>query len=97
MDKEKWFNDVFNSMKDSQPAKPNLDLFLKIEEKFNDLETRMVSISHWRLAGVAAVFLFVLNAFALRQVFQGTDSNASELVADDVSNLQLFSDYKIYD
>ncbi len=96
-DKEKWINDVFDSMKGSQRAKPNPDLFAKIEHQIDAPEAKVISMHQWRMVAAAAVILLVLNVFALREVPESNALNTDELLVENTSNQQLISNYKIYE
>lgn len=97
-DKDKWIEDVLGSMQGSQRAKPNPELYEKIERQLEAPETKIVPMRQWRYAAVAAVLVLVFNAFALRQVVQTNDFSVGEMVvSSDDSGQSLISNYKIYE
>lgn len=96
-DKDKWIEDVLDSMKGSQRAKPSPELYAKIERQINAPEAKIVPMPQWSYAVAAAVLVLVLNVFAIRQFTQNNELNVSEIVvsSDDTSS-SLISNYKIY-
>lgn len=97
-DKDKWVDDVFDSMKGHQRAKPKPQLFARIEDKLDASETKMIPMRQWKYTSVAAALLLVLNTFALQQFTKNKELNAGEMVVstDDSSQL-LISNYKLYE
>lgn len=96
-DKEKWIEDVFDSMKGSQRAKPDSGLFAKIEGQIDAPEAKIIPMRQWNYAAAAAVLVLILNVFAMRQYTQNNELNANEMVVSDVSGQSLISNYKIYE
>lgn len=96
-DKQKWIDDVFDSMQGSRRAKPSPELFGKIETEIDAPEARVIPMYQWRLTAAAAVLLLVLNVFALRQVAESNALNTGEWVVERTSNQQLISNFKIYE
>jgi hypothetical protein len=59
MEKEKWKDDMFNSLRGIQRAEPNAFLFTRIEARLE----KAIGLSPWqvRLAGALMVLLLVIN------------------------------------
>ncbi|GLR18277.1 hypothetical protein [Portibacter lacus] len=96
-DKEKWVNDVLNSMEGSRRAKPSPELFDQILQEIDRPETQVLTMPHWsRIAAVAAL-LIMGNVFAVQQISQSRYSDLSEVSSSDSDNYMLVSDYKIYE
>lgn len=97
-DKDKWIDEVLDSMKGSQRAKPSPELFAKIENQLAPPEIKIIPMRQWSYAVAAAVLVLVLNVFTVRQFTQNNELNAGEMVvsADD-SGESLISNYKIYE
>ncbi len=96
-EKEKWMDAVFDSMKGSQRAKPSTGLFAKIERQIAGPEAKVFSRRQWQYAAAAAILVFVLNIFALRQIIQNNELNTGTLVIPDASGQSLISNYEIYE
>lgn len=96
-DKDKWIEDVFNSMEGSSRARPNSDLFERIEGQLNAPEAKFVPLRQWGLTAAAAILVLVINLFALRQFTQSNEFNTSEMVVSGASSQELISNYKIYE
>lgn len=95
-DKDRNFEEIFESMRGSQRAKPNPDLFAKIEAKINTPDAKFISWRFRRLAAAAAILLLMMNVFVLQQLTQNT-SYVGEKVTSETSKQSLISNYKIYD
>jgi hypothetical protein len=96
-DKEKWIEEVFDSLKGSERAKPSADLFAKIENLIDAPEAKIIPMPQWRVAAAAAVAILFLNVFAVQQFRKINRLNNNELVVDSTSDQQLISNYKIYE
>lgn len=95
-DKEKWIDEVFDSVKGSHRARPNPDLLIAIEDQL-DLQIRTISPWQWRLSAAAACLLLALNFFSIRHYLQNSGSQNLELVSETVHEQALISNYKLYD
>lgn len=96
-DKEKWMEDVFESMKGSQRARPQPELLEKIMKNIDAPEAKVVPMYQWRIVAAAAVLLLVLNIFALNHYTQNSVSSSGELAVEDASSQLIISNYKIYE
>lgn len=78
MEKEKWKDDVLNSLQGLQRAEPNAFLFTRIEAKLE--QTTGLSKLQVRLAGAAMVLLLALNLWVVSSKENtASQSNANAL------------------
>lgn len=78
MEKEKWKDDVLNSLQGLQRAEPNAFLFTRIEAKLE--QTTGLSKLQVRLAGVAMVLLLAVNLWVVSSKENtASQSNANAL------------------
>ena len=96
-EKDKWIEDVMGSMKGSQRAQPNPELFAKVEQGIDAPETRIIPMRQWSYTVAAAILLLVLNTVALRQFTQSDYSNTVEMVVTKNDSQALISNYRIYE
>lgn len=96
-DKEKWMEEVFDSMKGSERARPNPELYARIENQLDDPEAKVIPMRQWSFAVAAAILVLVLNVFVLRQFTQNNALNTNEMVVSNTSSQSLISNYKIYE
>ncbi len=95
-DKEKWIEEVFESIQGSKRAKPSPGLFAKIEAQIDNPDAVIIPMFQRRVAAAAAILLLALNVFALRQYMQQDSVLSNESVAMEMPNQQLISNYNIY-
>ncbi len=86
--------EVFNSMKGSQRAKPNRDLLARIERNLYTAKDRIIPLNQLRYLAAAAMVLLCLNTIAIYQINQSVESNITQ--SNVTSNSILISNYKIY-
>ena len=96
-DKEKWIKDVFQSMKGSQRAKPNSNLFLKIQNRIRVEKTKMVTLNQWRYAEVAAILILVMNSAALMCFSHQNKGNKETAVFAETYDPALINSFQIYE
>jgi len=97
-DKDKWIEQVFASVEGSQRAKPDADLFAKIEKGIDDSKTIMVSFVQWRIAIAAAIVILVLNVFVMKQQYaQSNTLDGRQYVNNEITDQEFISSYKIYE
>lgn len=96
-DKEKWMQDVFQSMKGSQRAKPRPDLFVKIQNRIGVGGAKIVPLRQWRYAAAVAVLMLVVNTIALVYFNQQNQLNYEDVTVVDTYNQALISSYQIYE
>lgn len=94
-EKEQWINDVFESVKGSERAKPNTDLFTKIESQIDSEEAKIIPMRQWRMAVAAAVVILIMNVFAIQNFTQNNRMNADEI--ENETNQPLISNFNLYD
>ena len=95
-DKEKWMEDVFQSMKYSQRAKPRPDLFVKIQNQIGVGGAKIVPLRQWRHAVAVAVILLVVNATVMVYFNQQHQVNYEDIANRNIYNQTLISTYQIY-
>lgn len=83
-------NDILNSTKGSQRAKPSGNLLQQIEQGIDLVDRNIIPIKRLRLLAVAAVLLLLVNVFAVNIYWQ-SEMNKEE------SSMTLISDYKLYE
>ncbi|UBM60167.1 hypothetical protein LAG90_05865 [Marinilongibacter aquaticus] len=94
-EKEKWINDVLQSMKGSRKAKPSARLFEQIESKIDSTEAKVVPLYFWRSVA-AAVLLLCLNIFAFQHLNAYRKSVSNTQVETASYSADLISDFNIY-
>ena len=95
-DKEKWIDEVFDSIKGSQRAVPVDGLFAKIENRIDHSEAKVISIQQWSVAAAVAVGLLFLNAVAIYR-YTKSEIHGTSLTMEKVDQQGLISNYKIYE
>lgn len=96
-EKEKWIEEVFQSMKGSKRAKPQLELFTRIENKIALSKAKIVSLHQWRYAAVTAALILLINTTALMYYNQHKQMNNEDMAVVDTYNISLISAYQIYE
>ena len=94
---DKEFDAIFESMKGSQRAKPNPELFGKIEAQIDRPEAKIVSMRFQQLAVATVVLLLMMNVFVLQQFSKNNASFAGEQMNSETQGQSLISNYKIYE
>ena len=94
-EKEKWIDDVFNSLEGSKRAVPSPHLFSKIEKSLFESEAKIIPLGNYRLAVAAAILLLTTNILAIYQYTQSSSISSPELINENTESL--ISDYKLYD
>lgn len=64
-DQDKWPENIFNSMKGSQRAKPQSELFAKIESQIASSEVKVLHMLPFKYVAAAAILICLLNTSAL--------------------------------
>ena len=96
-EKEKWTEEVFQSMKGSQRAKPSPELFAKIEEQIEVSETKIVSMYQLKYAAAAAALILLLNITVLF-TYRNYDVVSYEgTIEANTYSQSLISTYQIYE
>ncbi len=94
MEKEKWINDVLNSVSGLQKAEPNAFLFEKITARIKQNNAEQKSdyffIRNKLAIGFTAAALFVVNGFAIASFVSDKDTNnkaGTEIISELSSEL----------
>tara|TARA_R110002049_G_scaffold307084_1_gene506739 strand:+ start:5264 stop:5563 length:300 start_codon:yes stop_codon:yes gene_type:complete len=96
-EKEKWIEDIFDSMKGSSRAEVPGDLFAKIQQEIKKDEPKVKPLFQWKYVAAAAVVLIFIN---LTSVFMYTQK--SKLLQNETRNTEVYSEplistYQIYE
>jgi hypothetical protein len=93
--KDKWVEDVFNSMKGSNQVEVPDYLLKKIEEEIAQSEPKIIPLFKWKYAAAAAIIIAInlLSSFIYIEKFEKSysESNNSEIY-----DQSLISTYQIY-
>ena len=93
-EKDKWMENVFQSMKDSQRAKPSPELFTKIK---NQISTAGVDpLLQWRYVVAAAVLMLLINSMALIYYIEYKQVNDEHVAVGRAYKQSLINSYQIY-
>lgn len=95
--KTKWIEDVFLSMQGSQRAKPNPELFAKIESQINNSLAKTSSMISWRYAAAAVIIILFINIFAVSQINRQNLETTSFNQNNPALETRLISNYKLYE
>ena len=95
-DKEKWIEEVFQSMKGSQRAKPSAALFTAIEDRITVSKNKVVPLHPWWYAAAAAIVIFV-NATAVFFYNQQGEVSSENSGVTEAYSQPLISTYQIYE
>ena len=93
---EQQVNDILNSMKGSERAKPQLELFAQIQDKIQQKTITILPMYQLRVAAAVGLLVLTLNIYAFRTCFLNEISSGNELVMD-ATNESLISNYQIYE
>ncbi|MEM8524168.1 MAG: hypothetical protein AAGG68_05980 [Bacteroidota bacterium] len=96
-EKEKWMEEVFQSMSGGQRAKPRLELFSKIENQITFSKAKIVSLRQWKLAAAAAAFILLINTATLIYYNQSNQMNEEEVAVVDTYEESIINFYQIYE
>lgn len=80
-EKEKWLEEVFNSMEGSQRARPRPELLAKIENQIGDSKANVIALPQLRKYAAAAAVLLLINASALMYYIQNQDLSSQNIAA----------------
>lgn len=95
-EKEKWIEDVFQSMKGSQRAKPSPELFANIQNRIAPAEAKLVPIYQWKSAVAAAAMILFVNITVLFYYHQQEGLSYEDTSVADAYHEALISTYQIY-
>ena len=95
-DKEKWMDAVMYSMRHSERAEPNAELYEKIEAQLYGTSTKVIPLYQWK-SYVAAVVILLLNISAvLYYNTQGADEQYQDMAGVDIYEQSFVTSYQIY-
>lgn len=95
-EKEKWVEDVFQSMKGSERAKPQPDLFEKIQSRIRVGDGKVLNLFHWKYASAAAVLILFMNITALVYFNQQNKLKNKGVQDRNIYNRAIINTYQIY-
>ena len=95
MDKEKWIDNIMESLEGSERARPDDALFDKIEQRVMHPETRIIPLGRVRVAAVAAVLLLMINGLVINEYLTNDVTDDINL-AEVGDGYDLLSNYEIY-
>ncbi len=96
-EKEKWKDQVFQSMKGNQRAKPRPELLAQIEDEIARSKTRVVPLPNLRYVAAAAACLLLVNTGALIYYHQQTQATSENVTGAGDYEQSLISSYQIYE
>ena len=96
VDKEKWKDDVLDSLKGSKRAHLNPNLYAKIEQQVYFPESEVIKMHQWRMAVAAAVLFLFLNVFSMNQFVKSSQAQTDEISMEIASSEQIISNYNLY-
>ncbi|MBW1299019.1 hypothetical protein [Aquimarina litoralis] len=94
-EKEKWMEDILQSMNSSKRAAPRPELFQKIKNEFTNQKVAFITLTQWKLAIAAAIVVLCMNSTAIYYIAykQPDDKNVT---FSDTYNKALIESYQIY-
>ncbi len=94
---EQWIEDIFSSMEGSSKARPDSNLFSKIEERLQHTQAPVIAMPNLKYAISAACIILLLNIFTLRQISQSNNDSEFETRSYSENVSHLFSDFNLYE
>jgi len=95
-EREKWIDEVFQSMKGSERAKPRPDLLAAIEDQIAASKARVIPMQQWKYAAAVAAIILLVNAVALTSYDASTAGSYEDTLAATTYGEPLISSYQIY-
>ena len=96
-DKERWIEEVLESMSGSQRALPDPSLFIKIESNLDNTEGKVIHMSKWYFSVAAAFALMVLNFTAISRFHAIQSDQLSSMTIENQTTDELISSFNLYD
>ena len=96
-EKEKWAEEVFQSMKGSERAQPRPELLTKVKGQIALSKANTVPSSVLRFAAAAAVVILLVNTMALMYYRQDKQADKEEVAVADAYKQSPISDFQIYE
>jgi hypothetical protein len=93
--KTRWVEEVLESTKGIERAKPNSNLFAKIEAKISNKDAKIIPIYIKKYAGVAAAVLLLLNGYAIKNSLENNNQVAQTTESTEATE-SLISNFNIY-
>jgi hypothetical protein len=91
LDKERWKDDVLDSVKGIKPVEPNPFLFTRIKQRLQEGQSpALIPKSKIRLAAIGLVLLCALNVWAVVSSSERQDTRQSDAGMLDISPYQLY-------
>lgn len=95
-DKEKWFDEMFESVQSQKKVVPRADLFHQIEEKTDSKVVSIIPMYQLRAIAAAVLLLLTINISALVRNMKQTDTNVVMNTETTSQEQSLITDYKLY-
>ncbi len=95
-DQHEWTEEVFQSMRGSQRARPRPDLFSKIEDQINLHEAKVIPIVQWKWAAAVAVMILFINITAL-VVYNQSETITEDYAVVNTYGEPLLTTYQIFE
>lgn len=96
-EEDKWIEEVFESMRGSQRAKPNPNLFLAIKEEIASSSYQVIPIYQLRGYAAAGVLALLINVSFLTTYNQYEELPDFEVAEADMYNKPLITSFQIYE
>ena len=96
-DQEKWIDAIFHSMKDSERALPNPDLFNGVMDKISISNVDLISLKQWKIFFLVSILIIAFNAIALNKYSNLKENPVNNIAAVDTYQGSLISSYQLYD
>jgi hypothetical protein len=94
-EREKWVDEVMNSLQGMRAAEPPADLFEAIQTGINKPKAKVIPLRQLRWSIAIAAVLLLLNVIAIRSYANNKDDGFASL--EEFGGSPLVSDYKIYE
>lgn len=95
--KEKWMEEVFQSMKGTPRAKPIPELFAKIENQIAPSKVEVIHLRQLRYVAAIVILLLFVDTIALVYDNQYKQPNNEDVAVMDTYDQALISSYQIYE
>lgn len=95
-EKDKWIEEVFESVEGIHRAEPSANLFAKIEQQVFK-EGKTISMQKAKLLAVASILLVFVNIFALSKQIKQNSLNIEVITNPTSSNQDFISNYNLYE
>ena len=96
MDKDKWIENIYNSMRGSQRAQPQSNLFSKIERQIQGAKIKVLPRLVFQYVAVAASLLVIINVTAVISYNEPTNKPTPSTKASEdntlINSFQIYSE-----